>query len=142
MAEPVVDVLEPVQVEQQDRHGLAVAGAGQCLLSGIVEQSPVGQAGQHVVIGEVVRLRFLGLELQMGLFELQQMLVVPLHQGADPQRHQEHQQRDDPEHASGRKQEGVNDHRSGRHRLPENVGQRFHVGVSQGRRGFAVARRR
>ena len=54
MAPGVVDLLEVVEVEQQQ--GAARAGAGaqvEVLGEGRVEPAPVGQPGEHVVVGEV-----------------------------------------------------------------------------------------
>ena len=54
VAEAVVDLLEVVEVEQQDRAALAVATAAlEVPLELGVEPAPVGQAGQHVVVDEV-----------------------------------------------------------------------------------------
>jgi hypothetical protein len=134
VAEAVVDVLEPVEVEQQDRHLLPVPRADQRLVGGVVEQRPVRQPGEHVVVGEMVRLGFLGLELEVSLLEFGQVLVVALHQAAHAQRHQQDQQRDDAEYDTGREQQHVDHRHSGRRRLPEHrchwrAGAVHHIGV-------------
>ena len=50
VAERVVDRLEVVQVHEQDRHGLAVATlALEGVLDAVLEQGPVGEAGDRVV---------------------------------------------------------------------------------------------
>lgn len=50
----IVDVLEPVKVEEHHRHHVAVPpGQGDGQLQAILEQQPVGKSGQAVVIGEV-----------------------------------------------------------------------------------------
>ncbi len=54
VAEAVVDLLEVVEVEQQHRAGRAVASAAlEVSLELGVEATPVGQAGEHVVVDEV-----------------------------------------------------------------------------------------
>jgi hypothetical protein len=56
--EAVVDLLEPVEVEQQQPDPLAVAARlGQRLPEPVVEQRPVRQPGQGVVVGEVLGAR-------------------------------------------------------------------------------------
>jgi hypothetical protein len=57
VAEAVVDLLEPVQVEEEDGHrpGLAF-GPPQGVVDPVLEQGPVGQAGQRVVEGLVGEL--------------------------------------------------------------------------------------
>ena len=83
VAERVVDDLERVQVEEEQRHLAAVAaragrGAGEL----VVEELAVGDAGQRVVLGQVV-------EVQVGLLALDGVadraqdratLALPLHQ--------------------------------------------------------------
>ena len=50
MAERVVDVLEAVEVDDQDRHRDPWApAAGQGVLQPVGEQGPVGQSGQRIV---------------------------------------------------------------------------------------------
>ena len=56
VTEVVVDRLEPVQVQVEQGHRLTVAvEAGDGLLQPVVEQHPVGQAGQVVVGGELAQ---------------------------------------------------------------------------------------
>ena len=58
VAERVVDVLEAVQVDEHHRGLLAVALArGQRLGEPVFQQAAVGQPGQRVVVGEVLRAR-------------------------------------------------------------------------------------
>ena len=53
VAQGVVDVLEAIEIEQQDRnHAALAAGAGQLLAEPIVQQGPVGQAGEPIVQGQ------------------------------------------------------------------------------------------
>ena len=53
VAQGVVDVPEAIEVEQQDRnHAALAAGAGQLLAEPIVQQGPVGQAGEPIVQGQ------------------------------------------------------------------------------------------
>jgi hypothetical protein len=57
MAEFVVDDLEAVEIEEHQRHRLAVAlGAGHGLAEAVAEQHAIGQAGQAVVVGQVLQL--------------------------------------------------------------------------------------
>jgi hypothetical protein len=50
MAEGVIDVLEAVEVDHEDRHRDPWApAAGQGVLQPVGEQGPVGQAGQRIV---------------------------------------------------------------------------------------------
>ena len=60
----VVDDLESVEVEEQDRHqAINALGVGQRLLQSFEQQHAVGQAGEHVVVGKVTQslLRLLAL---------------------------------------------------------------------------------
>ena len=51
----VVDVPEAIEIEQQDRnHAALAAGAGQLLAEPIVQQGPVGQAGEPIVQGQTL----------------------------------------------------------------------------------------
>ena len=53
VAQGVVDVLEAVEIEQQDRdHAAFAAGTGQLLAEPIVQQGAVRQAGEQVVQGQ------------------------------------------------------------------------------------------
>jgi hypothetical protein len=64
VAEPVVDGLEVVQVqEQQHGPGLAAVGGVGHLLEPVGEQRPVGEAGELVVEGPMGERRLLGPEL-------------------------------------------------------------------------------
>src|SRR5206468_7935768 len=57
VAQGVVDELEPVQVQEQHRHrGAAALGAGQGQGNPVLEEDPVGQAGEGVVGGLVGQL--------------------------------------------------------------------------------------
>jgi hypothetical protein len=57
MAEGVVDVLEPVQVEEEHRDLLLVArGEGDGLRHAVVQEHAVRQAGQEVVLGRMRHL--------------------------------------------------------------------------------------
>jgi hypothetical protein len=54
MAQGVVDILEAVEVEeQQRRHVASTADAGDRVLEPLEEQDAVGQAGERVVHGEI-----------------------------------------------------------------------------------------
>ena len=60
VAEAVIDVLEAVEVEEQDRQHLAAAlGALQCLVELLAEQAAVRQFGEFVVVGKEARALFL-----------------------------------------------------------------------------------
>jgi hypothetical protein len=62
VAERVVDCLEAVQIEEQQRDAVALAGGvGEGLLQAVVEKRPVGQAGQRVVMGQEGDARLGGL---------------------------------------------------------------------------------
>jgi hypothetical protein len=62
--EAVIDVLEVVHVQEQDRHGQAVApAADERMFDAVAEERPVGQAGERVVEGLVLELRLEGLAL-------------------------------------------------------------------------------
>ena len=53
VAQGVVDVLEAVEIEQQDRnHAALAASTGQLLAEPIVQQGAVGQAGEPIVQGQ------------------------------------------------------------------------------------------
>ena len=61
MAQGVVDLLEIVQVEEENaRLQVVAAGDGERLIRAVDPQTPVGQAGKHVIVGEVVDVRFRG----------------------------------------------------------------------------------
>jgi hypothetical protein len=51
MAEGVVDLLEAVQVDQQDRQPCVGSERGGCLPDPVAEQRPVGEAGERVMKG-------------------------------------------------------------------------------------------
>ena len=62
MAQGVVQGLEVVQVDEQQRTALALAlGAGQCLLHAVHQQHAVGQSGERVVEGQALHLALAGL---------------------------------------------------------------------------------
>ena len=57
MAKGVVDLLEAIQIQAQDRGLLSVAGGlGQTLLHSIFQQKPIGQPGEQVVVRLVNQL--------------------------------------------------------------------------------------
>ena len=57
--ERVIDGLEVVDIEEQHRRRAAVAvAAGQRLPDAVLEQSPIGQSGQLVVVGATAQLGF------------------------------------------------------------------------------------
>ena len=57
VSEPVVDLLEVVEVDEQQRdRGVGAPGAGERQVELLLDQDPVGQAGQRVVIREVRQL--------------------------------------------------------------------------------------
>jgi hypothetical protein len=90
VAEPVVDVIEVVQVDEQQRHGGGLAeAAGQGMLDPVGEQSAVGQPGQAVVEGLVFEIADHGGELALEL-----LLVEHGEQLAAE--HQHHQDREAP----------------------------------------------
>ena len=56
MAEAVVDLLEPIQVEEHHRHHASVpTRPGQRLLEAVHEQRAVGQIGEHIVMRDVLQ---------------------------------------------------------------------------------------
>jgi hypothetical protein len=58
VAERVVDGLEAVEVDEHHRGLLAVAvGERERLLQAVLQQAAVGQAGERVVVGQVLRAR-------------------------------------------------------------------------------------
>ena len=64
VAERVVDVLEAVEVEHQDRAAMAVAlGRSQRAVELLLEAAAVEQPGQRVVVGEVLQLALEALAL-------------------------------------------------------------------------------
>lgn len=63
MAKRVVDMLETVEVEIKQRHfGCFVTGREQSAPEPVLEQRPVGKAGERVVEGEILRLGLTGLQ--------------------------------------------------------------------------------
>ena len=59
MAECVVDILETVEVDKQQRDtGAATTGADQCIFQPVIEQKPVGQFGQGVVVRQAFDVLF------------------------------------------------------------------------------------
>ena len=59
VAERIVDVLEVVEIDQQQGHRLrASARLGDGVLQAVVQQDPIGQAGQRVVVRHVMDLLF------------------------------------------------------------------------------------
>ena len=89
MAERVVDVLEPVEVDEQHADAMSAAlGLRDRLRQALVQQQPVGQAGQRVAGREVLQ-SFLGLDPRRDVLHerqdrndlacvVQQRRVVPL----------------------------------------------------------------
>jgi hypothetical protein len=62
VAERVVDLLEMVQVDHHHRDARVAALREELgLAQAVVEQAPVGQPGQRVVVGEEARLLLLAL---------------------------------------------------------------------------------
>ena len=53
MAERVVDVLEAVEIEERQRHHLAMRAARQRAVDQLDHLAMVGQAGEHVLVGEL-----------------------------------------------------------------------------------------
>jgi hypothetical protein len=54
MAQGIVDLLEPIQIDEQQAHALARwARGGDRLLDAVVEQGAIGQIGEHVVLSEM-----------------------------------------------------------------------------------------
>ena len=65
MAERVVDVLEPIEVEKEDpEHVLVAPGGQQGLPKPVAEEAPVGKSGQRVV--ERLILESVGVRLALG----------------------------------------------------------------------------
>ena len=61
VAEGVIDVLEPIQIDkQQGKAGLTALGDGLHLAEAVIEQKAVGQSGQKVVMGHVLDAGFIG----------------------------------------------------------------------------------
>jgi len=57
MAVSVVDLLEPIEIDEQHRRGLAVpAGAAKCVIKQLEQEHPVGEARQGIVEGRFARL--------------------------------------------------------------------------------------
>ena len=84
VAEGIVDFLEAVEVEQQQRRGRPrPAAPGQHIVDLAVEQGAVGEAGEGIVIGELFQLLLRGLALGdvlNGAAEARgQALLVPQH---------------------------------------------------------------
>jgi hypothetical protein len=76
MTERVVDLLEPIEVDDGDRDGAAVAGGVETGRSDApVEGGPVGQVGERVVLGPIF--------VQPDL-----MTEPPAHRHRDPQQHE------------------------------------------------------
>ena len=64
VAERVVDLLEVIQIdEEQAQRAARAPRAGDCLLESVVEEQPIGQAGQHVVGRAVLAATTIGLGL-------------------------------------------------------------------------------
>ena len=67
MAERVVDVLEAVEIEIEERKARAVAPRlDQRAVEAVVEQRAIGKPGQRIVEGEVLGLRLARLQLGRG----------------------------------------------------------------------------
>ncbi len=57
MAEPIVDTLEVIQVQKQQRAVTPMAlSSRQRALEAIQQQAPIGQIGQHIVVGAAMDL--------------------------------------------------------------------------------------
>ena len=64
VAERVVDLLEAVEIEQQQRRGrFRAAPAGQHIVDFAAEQGAVGEAGEGVIVSELFQLLLGGLAL-------------------------------------------------------------------------------
>ncbi|HRB11987.1 MAG TPA: hypothetical protein PKU70_03170 [Vicinamibacteria bacterium] len=115
MAERVVDDLEAVEVHEKDAQGrVAALGLGERVGEAVLEEEPVGQAGEAVVEGHVLDLVFLALavdrfrdvmrhvvqQVPVGL-GVADLLAVALHdedaEGGLPQ----HEGHADPAHRGG-----------------------------------------
>ena len=85
MAERVVDVLEPVQVEEQHRDAVVLAACTHDRArEPLREQGAVGQVGQRVVVGEVAQF-LLGAFLVGDVAQhchVQRVLAVAVEHGA------------------------------------------------------------
>ena len=64
-AQAVIDVLETVKIKKNHRQRLTAALNPTQLLPGTLrQQSPIGQTGQRVVIGQAVNMRLIGMMLR------------------------------------------------------------------------------
>ncbi len=92
VAEPVVDLLEVVEVDKQQRDGVvAVAVEGQGTGETLGEQAPVGESGERVVVDKVLELSLERLSACQGGVE-----------GVHEARHPQHDQPEEREAAGGR----------------------------------------
>ena len=59
VTERIVDDLETIEIEEQDRDlFLVTPGCGERAAQAIIEQAAVGQAGERIVVGQVLDLAF------------------------------------------------------------------------------------
>ena len=64
VAPGVVDTLEVVQIQKAHRQQFfAALGVGDGHGQPVIQQAPVGQPGQHVIVGDAVQFILMGLEL-------------------------------------------------------------------------------
>ena len=71
VAQRVVDALEVIKIQEQAGHlGMVALSLGQYLFQPVVEQRPVGQSGQYVVLRELVGMRGGDLEFLGALRDL------------------------------------------------------------------------
>ena len=76
MAQAVVDELEVVEVDEHHRHGAPQALTVHRLAQPVVQQGPVRQAGERVVVRLVLELHLVALALDGVLHRAQQQLAV------------------------------------------------------------------
>nr|BFE69456.1 hypothetical protein GCM10020092_027570 [Actinoplanes digitatis] len=135
VAEPVVDRLEVVEVDERQAERLTRDDRVEGLAGLLLEQGPVGEVGQIVVAGSVGELGLVAVELyQVGVHPAQQPTVLP-------------ERVDLPEHHQGGEQDGAE--RDGEHGAAGGVAdhQQQHVGggdghVRHGAEGAAAPPRR
>ena len=91
MAEPVVDRLEAVEIEDHHRDlALAPPRPGQRPLQPVLEQRPVGEAGQRVELGQArqaLGLPLAGQGMADGALQDRRVEPGPIDEVGDPQRH-------------------------------------------------------
>jgi hypothetical protein len=74
VAEDIVDLLEAIEIDPEDRH--AAVRVFECVIQSLAEHDSIGQAGQWVVQGSIGKLRLEALllseePLQLGIHGLQ-----------------------------------------------------------------------